>query len=399
MSKEPACRASSFQTGLETAGKDGAVPVLLEYFAELRLKNTRLTNHLKVLALEVILKNTMKIRSLRFPAFIAVLVLVSAQAPSGASADGDAARSNDSPAGQSSPGTDSCRKDSSKETGANKELESEVTTDTKIDKKTSKEYRAEQKSRKKSKAGSSDKTSDSAGEKDAATAGKDGGAAGAPETLPLASAESAALAAAAERAQLLKTTLTPFNSPAVESQQDEGGLAPLSLHPGGNSLRNSLSSRLVFNRVYLPGTLVIGRPAEFVVKGRAGSHVAIAMADKDSGAKPLGSINLRLGPDRKLAAAGTIPASGVLTLIVDMPVQGDLIGLPVFFETVIWQKPDFSDVELAAPVKSESAGEIAAKPNAIIVAGEKNQKRGLRFVPDSGVPQNQQNVGLEAGRP
>ena len=98
-------------------------------------------------------------------------------------------------------------------------------------------------------------------------------------------------------------------------------------------------------------------------------------------------------------AAGTIPDAGVLTLIVDMPIQGDLIGLPVFFETVIWQSPDFADVELAMPIKSETAGDIADKANAIIVAGEKNQKRGLRFTTSAGASQYQQNTGLDSGRP
>jgi hypothetical protein len=205
-------------------------------------------------------------------------------------------------------------------------------------------------------------------------------------------------AAAAERARFLKTVSTPFNTASIETATNDSKLTPMSLRPGSGSLRTSLSSRLVPNRVYFPGSLVIGKPAEFVVKARPGSHVAIAMADKDAGARPLGQLNLRLGPDRKLVAAGTIPDSGVLSLIVDMPIQGDLIGLPVFFETVIWKNPDFSDLELAAPVKSESAGEIADKENAIIVAGEKNQKRGPRFVTES-VTRFQQNAGLDSGRP
>jgi hypothetical protein len=115
------------------------------------------------------------------------------------------------------------------------------------------------------------------------------------------------------------------------------------------------------------------------------------MADKDSGAKQIFGQKLRLGADRKLMAAGTIPETGILTLIVDMPIQGDLIGLPVFFEAVIWQKDDFSDLEIATPVKSESAQEIADKANAVIVSGEKEQKRGLRFTPGSGVPLYQEN--------
>lgn len=210
-------------------------------------------------------------------------------------------------------------------------------------------------------------------------------------------AELAAQALVLERARLLKLEQTPFNSANNESAHKQDTLAPLTIRSGGNSLR----SRLVPNRVYLPAKMIIGKPADFVVKGRPGSHVAIAMADKDSGAKPVFGQKLRLGPDRKLMAAGVVPASGILTLIVDMPIQGDLIGLPVFFETVIWQKPDFSDLELAAPVKSETVAEFADKPNAVLVAGEIIEKgRGLKFKPDSAVPLHQRgSSNLESGRP
>ena len=211
-------------------------------------------------------------------------------------------------------------------------------------------------------------------------------------------ADIAAAQAAAERAKVLKLESTPFNTASSDSSNKQETLAPLTLRSTGGSLR----SRLVPNRVYLPPKMIIGRPADFVVKGRPGSHVAVAMADKDSGAKPVQGHPLRLGADRKLMAAGVIPESGILTLIVDMPIQGDLIGLPVFFETAIWNKPDFSDLELAAPVKSETIEELADKPNAVIVAGETqgDKGRGIKFRPDSATPLHQRgNVSLESGRP
>ena len=213
---------------------------------------------------------------------------------------------------------------------------------------------------------------------------------------PLSATEAAALEAAAERAKQLKTYHTPFNVQANSAAADSEQASTLSTT---NSLRSRLAQRLgASSRVYLPGRMTIGRPAEFVIKGKPGSHAAVAMADKDSGARALFGQKLRLGADRKLMAAGVIPESGVLTLIVDMPIQGDLIGLPVFFETVVWQKEDFSDMEIAVPVKSESAQEIADKANAVIVSGEKEQKRGLRFTPGSGVPlYQQQNGNLESG--
>ena len=194
----------------------------------------------------------------------------------------------------------------------------------------------------------------------------------------------------------MKTYSTPYNTQASDSAQDQNYT-----FQSGNTLRSRLAGRLgSATRVYLPGKMLIGKPCDFVVRGRPGSNVAIAMADKDSGAKPLFGHTLRLGPDRKLVAAGTIPETGVLTLTVDMPIQGDLIGLPVFFETAVWQKADFSDMELATPVKSVTEQELTEKSNAVLVSEEKSQKRGLRFVPDSAVPLHQRgNIGLESGKP
>ncbi|MBX9685596.1 MAG: hypothetical protein K2X27_02770 [Candidatus Obscuribacterales bacterium] len=218
------------------------------------------------------------------------------------------------------------------------------------------------------------------------------------EKVEPSAAELAAQAAVQERARLLKAMHTPFNSAVPESGSESASLESSSRL--NSALGRGLSRRLAAYRVFLPGKLFIGKAADFVVKGRPGSQVAIAMADKDSGAKPLYGQVLRLGADRKLVAAGTIPESGILTLTVDMPIQGDLIGLPVYFETAVWQKPDFSDLEIASPVKSETSSEIEAKVNAVLVDGEKAQKRGLRFVPDSGVPMYQRgNVSLESGKP
>lgn len=199
---------------------------------------------------------------------------------------------------------------------------------------------------------------------------------------------------------LLKNFPNPFTASAEQSP--ESASAGLTLPPSERGIR-SLASRLVpTTRVYLPGKMLIGKTAEFVVKGKAGSHVAIAMADKDSGAKPIFGKALRLGPDRKVVGFGTIPETGILTVSIDMPIQGDLIGLPVFFEAAVWQKPDYSDLEIASPVKSESAEEIADKVNGVLVSEGKEQKRGIRFVPDSGVPLHQRSTGntsLESGRP
>ena len=159
---------------------------------------------------------------------------------------------------------------------------------------------------------------------------------------------------------LLKSVKTPFgsNSGKVEVAP-ESALSPLSI--GGASGRSdvqtmhqSLGQRLLQCKVYMPGRMMIGRPAEFTIKARSGYWAALAMADKDKGAKPIYGHNIRLGPDRKVVALGKIPASGVLTLKIFAPVAGDLVGGNLFFEAAIWPENHPESLELALPVSSET---------------------------------------------
>jgi hypothetical protein len=195
---------------------------------------------------------------------------------------------------------------------------------------------------------------------------------------------------------LLKTMATPFGSP-LGTSEPEDTLAPLTLH---SSLSKNLASRLVPPRLYLPGRMVIGQTEEFIIKGKAGQWAALAMADKNKGAKPIYGHSLHLGPDRKLVSLGQIPEGGVLSLVIDTPVQGDLIGSQLYFEAVLWSKPDFSDVEVAAPVPSETAGPATDYMNGIVVAGEVSKKKGIRIVPEGMVPmQMTRTQGMDSGRP
>ncbi len=205
---------------------------------------------------------------------------------------------------------------------------------------------------------------------------------------------------------LLKTMPTPFGMATEgDHQKSKNDLTLLTLQQQGSSggTRSLLSRRLIPCRVYLPGRAIIGKPAEFVVKGRPGNYAAIAMADKNSGAKAILGHEIRLGADRKLVSLGTIPESGVLSLFVEVPIQGDLIGQHLYFETAVWSRGDFSDLEIAAPVKSEVGDDGPEHVNGLIVTAEADQKRGIRFVPDSGVPLNQRekagSVSLDSGRP
>lgn len=204
----------------------------------------------------------------------------------------------------------------------------------------------------------------------------------------------------------LKTLKTPFGrqeTPEAQSGSDDP-LAGFSLGGSGASGTHhfSLQDRLLAPRLYLPGHMVLGKVVQFTVKGKAGSWVALAMADKDSGAKPVMGHKLRLGPDRKVVAAGQIPANGVLVLDLETPVEGDLIGLCLYFEAAIWSKDDMSDTEFASVVSSEAQPSAA---NGVLIAADTTEKKhGLKLVPDSGMPisarqQQSGSLGLESGKP
>lgn len=181
---------------------------------------------------------------------------------------------------------------------------------------------------------------------------------------------------------LLKTMKTPFGVAGKEEadSHQSSELAPIAI-TSGNSRHLSLSQRLVPTRLYLPGRMILGRSCEFGVKAKPGSWVALAMADKNSGAKPIMGHTVHLGPDRKLVALGQVPETGVINLNVETPIQGDLIGQCLYFEAVIWSKPDFSDLEFATAVRYEGQGK--ENDNGVMIAAEGDTKKGIKIYPNT----------------
>ena len=201
---------------------------------------------------------------------------------------------------------------------------------------------------------------------------------------------------------LLKTMATPFGAPRSAGEDSTAGLDKFTLQTGSSG-RRSLMTRLLPPRLYLPGRMVIGSTAEFIVKGRPGAWVALAMADKDAGAKPIYGHQIKLGPDRKVVSINQIPEGGVVSLVIDTPIQGDLIGQYWFFEAAVWSKADFSDLEIATPVASEVQPGATAheRLNGVLVAAEPTKKKWVRFAPEAAVPLQQVrgSTSLDAGRP
>src|SRR5215475_10923522 len=113
------------------------------------------------------------------------------------------------------------------------------------------------------------------------------------------------------------------------------------------------------------------------------------MADKDTGAKPICGHQIRLGPDRNAVAIGKIPESGLLLLLVETPIEGDLIGDCLYFEAALWSKPDFSDLIVATTVPCQM--QSGKSENGVVVASEipAAKQHGIKIGPDAGASMSQ----------
>ncbi len=202
---------------------------------------------------------------------------------------------------------------------------------------------------------------------------------------------------------LLKTMRTPFTT--VLDGEDEkrstsssaSSLAPIAIVADVKPVtKKSLQERFHGPKLFLPTRMVLGQSAEFIIKGNPGTYAAIAMSESNKGAKPISGHDLRLGADRKLVAIGKIPEQGILSVFVEAPIQGDLIGLPLYFEGVIWSNPDFSDMQMASTITVTESGENG---NSVIVSGQ-DEKKERAVVFDVSKPMSMRSMGtLNSGKP
>lgn len=200
---------------------------------------------------------------------------------------------------------------------------------------------------------------------------------------------------------LLKTFKTPFTTILKNENSDaDSGSGAIGLTPIGISNKielSSLQARFHGPKLYLPSSMTLGKCEEFTVKGEPGSYAAIAMSEQNNGAKPICGHQLRLGADRKLVALGVIPENGILSLFIETPIQGDLVEGSLYFEGVVWSKPDFSDMQMMSPVLTAHDG---AAENGVIVMGqvEGKKKRAVGF--EVKEPISIKSVGgLSSGKP
>jgi hypothetical protein len=200
---------------------------------------------------------------------------------------------------------------------------------------------------------------------------------------------------------MLKTFPTPFTrgSQQTGSANDDPVTQPISIS-GRRTLasRLRLADRLVPPRLYLPGRMILGRSEEFIIKGKPGAWAAIAMADKNSGAKDIAGHKIRLGADRKLVSLIRIGEGGIGQMFVETPVQGDMIGQNFYFEAVVWSKDDFSDAEVCQTISPE---QTEGADNGVLVAAENEVKKGVKFGTTTALPPSQHSIpgSLDSNKP
>lgn len=129
--------------------------------------------------------------------------------------------------------------------------------------------------------------------------------------------------------------------------------------------------------VYLPSKLIIGQENIFVVKGKPGSKVSLAVSNTNRGAKPLFGNKLRLGNTEETFEE-TMPATGVLEIKYNVPDDESLVDKIKYFEVAIWKKSDFSDMKLAVSI-SPSGRET--KNNGIAIALPPSSGKSPTFAP------------------
>lgn len=103
-------------------------------------------------------------------------------------------------------------------------------------------------------------------------------------------------------------------------------------------------------KLYLPSQVVAGQPAAFTVQGKPGRSVKLILSPMPDGAELPDGTALKVGKPI-VEKSGTIPASGVLELKVDIPSDSSLLGDKQFAEALIWSDSEQSDIEIADVVE------------------------------------------------
>lgn len=129
--------------------------------------------------------------------------------------------------------------------------------------------------------------------------------------------------------------------------------------------------------VYYPPRLVIGKDNKFVIKGKPGSKVSLAVSSAGHGSPPMYGQSLRLGQIEQ-TIEGEIPPTGVLEMIYSLPSDEQLIDQTKFVEVALWQDESFKDIEIA---RIYSATGRATDDNSLVIAAPPTDGGNSAFTP------------------
>ena len=87
------------------------------------------------------------------------------------------------------------------------------------------------------------------------------------------------------------------------------------------------------SNLYLPSRLVLGEATRFVVKAQPGSLVRVLISTTGEGYQLPNGTPLRVGQEVQ-ELSGTVPAAGVLELMLEMPKEESLAGRVVYVDAV-----------------------------------------------------------------
>lgn len=139
-----------------------------------------------------------------------------------------------------------------------------------------------------------------------------------------------------------------------------------------SSAKDDSDIKQAFAEVYKPSRLIIGDKTEFIVKGEPGTFITIAFSSENEGAEPYYGQELRLG-DIVDITEGVIGESGIAKLTIELPDRKDLLGATIYFEALVWQREDLSDIAKARIIGSNG---LKSKYNAIIIS-DKPEKNSM----------------------
>ncbi len=147
-----------------------------------------------------------------------------------------------------------------------------------------------------------------------------------------------------------------------------------------SSAKDASSIDSVSAEIYKPSKLIIGSSTLFAIKAKPGTHVSLLFSGNNTGIQPFYGQELRLGAiiDK---IDGIVGKTGLAEIKIKLPEDKDLIGKIMYFEAVVWQKKDFSDM---AKAKIIGINGQATGSNALVIAGKPKNKSIPGIGPEMG---------------